>query len=888
MFTTVCTLLTLLASGLVVFGTQPPIYQYSSESASLETQQPIKRTRAIQSYNDTHFMLGGLFPVHLDGPNCNKSELTFGVDLVEAMLFAIDHINADPNLLPNLTLGYDIHDTCLIESIGLEEALSLVQPSQCQVNSSSHFPILGIVGAAASRVTVPVAGLGRLFKVPQISYASTSTDLSNQRKEKYTYFFRTVVPDNIQARAQIDLVLHFNWNHISIVYSDNSYGNRGRGEIVSVAREKGVCVELDEGVADAALPERYQEVANALNTSTTHVVLLFGLDDTVLNLLDEFTSIPNHRNLTWIASDGWSNSEHLHRLYNSTLVGMFGTAPAAVHVNEYQYYISQLTIESNIRNNWFPEFFGTIHNCTNSCDQNKSISNVVQGFGVSRTIEAVYTFAHALQGYLTDNCDSPVVWYRANYSCKGQRRALNGPTMLEYITNTSFYSNLTGRTVEFNQTEGSIMNGSYDIFNFQSIEGQNAFKLEKVAIWRANKRLELTKKVQFGLNATGGIVYIPPVTKCNRCDPGQFLNSDSSCCGACSPCTGQQYSNNSFSRNCSTCDEFMWGNNPTGKDNIGSSYCTGLNSTSIKLTDTWSVVMVLLSLLGLVAVVIVAVVFGVFWYEPVIKSSGREQMVLLLIGIGLSYILAFIFVSPPVFTICLIQRLGLWFCFSLMFGALMVKIIRVTRIFLGTTVKRAPFTTPKYQVLFTFIVVAGQMGLVFCSILVQYPGVARTPRLDPKDNNDFATIVVSCAQDHIVFTALSLIYETTIIIATTLCGIISFKYPENFNEAKHISLCTFALAVIWVAFIPSYFVTASQQEFQNATVSLAVIMSASAVLVFNFCPRLFVIVISKRASSQSAGTLSVQVSALECRNSLSVNTTIDHPSGNFSEKKGNV
>ena len=593
--------------------------------------------------------------------------------------------------------------------------------------------------------------------------------------------------------------------------------------------------------------------------------------------------IPNRRNLTWIASDGWKNFEHLIRSYNSTLLGIFSMAHSTVHVNEYQDYLSQLTINNNVRNKWFREFFGTIKSCTNSsCNHTDSIQDYMQGFGISRTIEAVYTFAHALQGYLTDNCESPLVWYRANYSCKGQRRALNGPTMLEYITNTSFYSTFSGRTVEFNQGS-NIKNGSYDIFNFQS--GVN-FNLKKIGIWQVNRTLKLDK---FGLIAARGTVSMPPVTKCKRCDPGQFLNPDSSCCGTCHPCTGQQYSNDSFSRNCSTCDKFMWGNNPTGKDNVGSSYCTGLNSASLKLTQPWSVVMVILSLLGLIAVVIVAVVFCVYWNIPVIKSSGREQMVLLLIGIGLSYVLAFIFVSPPVFTICLIQRLGLWFCFSLMFGALMVKVIRVTRIFLVKAVKRPPFTTPKYQVLFTFIIVAGQMGLVFCSMLLQHPGVARNLRFDPEDKNNFATIVVSCTKDDVVVFALSLTYETAIIIATTLCGIISFKYPENFNEAKHISLCTFALAVIWVAFIPGYFVTASQQEFQNATVSLAVIMSASAVLVFNFGPRLFVLVISKRSSSRSTGTLTVQVSALELSTSHHIDTTIDHPSQTFvKEKKGTM
>ena len=38
--------------------------------------------------------------------------------MLEAMLFAIDRINNDMNLLPNLTIGYDVRDSCNDEIIG--------------------------------------------------------------------------------------------------------------------------------------------------------------------------------------------------------------------------------------------------------------------------------------------------------------------------------------------------------------------------------------------------------------------------------------------------------------------------------------------------------------------------------------------------------------------------------------------------------------------------------------------------------------------------------------------------------------------------------------------------------------------------------------------------
>ena len=77
------------------------VYNYN------ETSETTLLTNGFRNI-DKDFVIGGLFPVH----SHNSSGLG-NLELLEAMLFAIDRINHDLNLLPNLTIGYDVRDSII-------------------------------------------------------------------------------------------------------------------------------------------------------------------------------------------------------------------------------------------------------------------------------------------------------------------------------------------------------------------------------------------------------------------------------------------------------------------------------------------------------------------------------------------------------------------------------------------------------------------------------------------------------------------------------------------------------------------------------------------------------------------------------------------------------
>ena len=111
-----------------------PTYRFSEPSRYVRDATS-ERIRGVRDDRNKDFILGGLFPIHSEeassgGARCGEVRTLTGLNLMEAMVFALDTINADDNLLPNVTLGYDIRDTCYADKTGLDEALDLIVGSQ--------------------------------------------------------------------------------------------------------------------------------------------------------------------------------------------------------------------------------------------------------------------------------------------------------------------------------------------------------------------------------------------------------------------------------------------------------------------------------------------------------------------------------------------------------------------------------------------------------------------------------------------------------------------------------------------------------------------------------------------------------------------------------------
>lgn len=91
--------------------------------------------------------------------------------LAQTMIFAINEVNRNPDILSNVTLGYKIYDSCGTMDI-MRAALALVSGQERQLDEkcSKTETVQAILGHSGSRPTIAFAPVVGRFQVPVVSH----------------------------------------------------------------------------------------------------------------------------------------------------------------------------------------------------------------------------------------------------------------------------------------------------------------------------------------------------------------------------------------------------------------------------------------------------------------------------------------------------------------------------------------------------------------------------------------------------------------------------------------------------------------------------------------------------------------------------------------------
>ena len=677
---------------------QNKYFRYSnvlySPSMRLEYSSPQQRDSYVTPHQcdscvTGDLLIGALVSVRQDDIDSECGELVTPENLwkAEAIRFAVDKINQDPTILPGITLGFVMLDTCKA-SLGYlinvayfipdEETLLPNQMHGTCRDGLSHFPVISVITPGFSSVAVMIAPVMGIANIPIFSSLATSDELSD--KGRYEYFMRVVAPDQFQAKVIIDILQHFNWTYFSLIYSEGSYGQNGAKFIEKEAKDRGLCIAVSEIVYSIGARDNLKGIIRHLkdNKKARAVVLFLETKETNMfwSLLDEDTI----GRYMWIGGDSVSYSD-----FGASSDGAFAIFFKDGSTEEFDNYTHSLTPYNHPDDYWLHLAWQNHFNCTwenttcelpncnnlKSCKEfeNETILGGVLGKGkygsVPMNLDIVKTIGLGLDSMIREKC--PHVFNDTShlYDCFSV-----GEEFLEYLKDVHF----NGSFGEIRFTEAGDNMANYLVKQFSVDEG-----LVEIGEWKQDTGFVTFDETRinwspFPLSEAEILDQIPHSVCSYQCPARYyFIQKEVDCCWDCRQCRDNEIIINGTS--CERCPLNTW------PDEEMATVCETIKATYMSMQDAIGLVLGVINCVGIVLALIITLFMIKNRNKKIIKASSRELMSMILIGIFLAFITVFIIVSKPNDAMCFFAQFGFMVSVALVYGPLLVKTTRVYRIF---------------------------------------------------------------------------------------------------------------------------------------------------------------------------------------------------------------
>ncbi|NXE37466.1 CASR protein, partial [Ptilorrhoa leucosticta] len=827
-------------------------------------------------------ILGGLFPIHF-GVAAKDQDLKSRPESVEcirynfrgfrwlqAMIFAIEEINSSPTLLPNMTLGYRIFDTCNTVSKALEATLSFVAQNKIDslnldefCNCSEHIPsTIAVVGATGSGISTAVANLLGLFYIPQVSYASSSRLLSN--KNQFKSFLRTIPNDEHQATAMADIIEYFRWNWVGTIAADDDYGRPGIEKFREEAEERDICIDFSELISQYSDEEEIQQVVEVIQNSTARVIVVFSSGPDLEPLIKEIV----RRNITgkiWLASEAWASSSliampEFFRVIGSTI----GFALKAGQIPGFREFLQKVHPKKSTNNGFAKEFWEETFNCylpdgsKNSpastsfhkgheeglgagngtsafrppCTGDENITSVETPYmdythlRISYNVYlAVYSIAHALQDIYT--C-TPGKGLFTNGSCADIKK-VEAWQVLKHLRHLNFTNNM-GEQVDFDEF-GDLV-GNYSIINWHLSPEDGSVVFEEVGHYNVYAKKGERLFINENKILWGGFSKEVPFSNCSRdCLPGTrkgIIEGEPTCCFECVDCPDGEYSDETDASACDKCPEDYWSN-----ENHTS--CIPKQIEFLAWTEPFGIALTLFAVLGIFLTSFVLGVFTKFRNTPIVKATNRELSYLLLFSLLCCFSSSLFFIGEPQNWTCRLRQPAFGISFVLCISCILVKTNRVLLVFeakIPTSLHRKWWGL-NLQFLLVFLCTFVQIVICVIWLYTAPPSSYRNHELEDE------IIFITCHEGSLM--ALGFLIGYTCLLAA-ICFFFAFKsrkLPENFNEAKFITFSMLIFFIVWISFIPAY--ASTYGKFVSAVEVIAILAASFGLLACIFFNKVYII-----------------------------------------------
>ncbi|XP_067364247.1 extracellular calcium-sensing receptor-like [Channa argus] len=804
-----------------------------------------------QIFKDGNIILGGIFSLHSSWKDRQETytnkplpleciSLNFrDFQVAHAMIFTIEQINNSTDLLPGISLGYKLYDTCGSIARSVQVALALANGNDI-LSALTEAPcnrpaqVQAIMGETSSSPCMAIATVIGPFNIPLISHFATCACLSD--KTKYPSFLRTIPSDYYQSRALAQLVKYFGWTWVGAIRSNDDYGNSGMATFTETAQELGICLEYSVSLFRTDPPNKIEKIIKTIKYSNSKVIVAF-LSALDLDVLMYQLSQHNLTGYQWVGSEGWIfDSQIAEKDQHHILNGAIGLSIPKVHVSGIKEFILDVKPLNSSGNDILMKFWEALFSCKfnqsmpsaknqRECTGHEDLSELKHSFTdmshmpiFNNIYKGVYAVAHALHNIL--GCNET-----CNYKVQ-----LDPFTILQHIKNISFKTK-EGDEVYFN--ENGDPPAKYEIINWQP--GKNGIAdFVSVGLYDAslpvNKQLSLQHRSLFWPHNSRQV----PVSVCNeKCPPGTrkvLQKGKPVCCYDCIRCAEGEISNITDSITCVKCPPEFWSNERRDA-------CVKKEAEFLSYEEMMGALLTAASLFGTCMTAVVAFIFFRYRKTPIVRANNSELSFLLLFSLTLCFLCSLTFIGRPSEWSCMLRHtaFGITFvlCISCVLGKTMVVLMAFRASLPGSNVMK--WFGPTQQRLSVLVFTLIQVIICILWLTISPPFPFRNLK-EIKDK-----IILECALGSTLGFWAVLGY---IGVLATFCFILAFlarKLPDNFNEAKFITFSMLIFCAVWITFIPAY--VSSPGKFSVAVEIFAILASSFGLLICIFIPKCYIILL---------------------------------------------
>lgn len=762
---------------------------------------------------------------------------------VLALLYAIEMVNRNKKLLPNITLGYDMRNYCHSTRIAMVESFNFVKSfthlccdeklyqdynglEHSENSTQKYNRLVAVIGSERSKDSIAVATLLGDYNIPVISYFSSSHVLSD--KVRFKAFFRTIPSDINQAKALINLIRYFNWNYVALISVSDSYGDALASSFSATAAEIGICIPIHRSISSLDSDNQVGKIVRAIaeNEKVKVILLIVTIDEA--EILIEELHRQNVTDRTIIGCDAWISDKFLRREKVQNLDGILGLTFTSNYVDDFEHYLNNINLCHKNNFLWLQEF-QEWRNLKNPNSTNCKLpiypherinSPIIDESSAARIIDAVYATAYSLHKLL--NCTDQYCPYT-------DFRYFPRTKLIQMLRNITF-PGLNADPYQFDSNGDGVTN--YYIANMQKDLKTGQYLLRKVGSVDRNLQIFINEtEMKWNNNQNHSGSNNPPISRCSEdCLPGtyrRFIES-SGCCWNCVPCPKNYFSNNTNSPLCHACQLGF-------RSNHNRSNCNKVNITNFGLNDPLVIFSSALLFLGILVTLIIWITMCCYQHTPIVKASNFPLTNCLLLGLSCIYIVPAVMLLPKSVTRCKVvfAMLSLSLIFTLVIMTARAHLLY--RLFISKPIKH-----DRTKLIGTnkgYIVIA--LGVMTIAIVLLIFVMEMDPISVGRYISPTNVAYAHCQSRNKIGL---FVFWFFFIMLNLLCLYYAFKIrriPSNFNEARYIFFASILMCLLLVVVMSANI--AEHGPYETGIQVIGITVTALTTTLCIFAPKVYVI-----------------------------------------------